>query len=144
MPKPRHLRPLRRRANTCRRLCLKTRSGFERLIFRLAASGSIDDKADIACFAVFSRRKTARSRADDRAFRKSLEHICFMRILPPEKPSVDPGRHRPETCLCLSQADLPHVKRWISGSPHQFLPSWRIWNRPDIRVLKVSQESRLY
>jgi hypothetical protein len=32
----------------------------------------IDDKTDIACFAVFARRKTARSRADDGVFRKSL------------------------------------------------------------------------
>jgi len=54
------------------RLCLKTRSGFERLVFRLAASGSIDDKTNIACFAVFVRRKNARSRADDGVFRKSL------------------------------------------------------------------------
>ena len=54
------------------RLCLKTRSGFERLIFRLTASGCIDDKTNIACFAVFARRKTARSRADDGVFRKSL------------------------------------------------------------------------
>jgi streptomycin 6-kinase len=54
------------------RLCLKTRSGFERLVFRLTASGSIDDKTNIACFAVFARRKTARSRADDGVFRKSL------------------------------------------------------------------------
>jgi hypothetical protein len=57
------------------RLCLKTRSGFERLIFRLTASGSIDDKTNIpplADFAVFARRKTARSRADDGVFRKSL------------------------------------------------------------------------
>jgi len=48
----------------CIRLCLKTRSGFERLIFRLAASGCIDDKANIACFAVFARR--------DGVFRQSL------------------------------------------------------------------------
>jgi len=54
--------------------CLKTRSGFERLIFRLAASGSIDDKTNIACFAVFARRKIARSRADDGVFRQSLVH----------------------------------------------------------------------
>ena len=54
------------------RLCLKTRSGFERLIFRLAASGSIDDKTNIACFAVFVRRENARSRADDGVFRQSL------------------------------------------------------------------------
>jgi hypothetical protein len=33
----------------------------------------IDEKANIACFAVFARRKTARSRADDGVFRKSLE-----------------------------------------------------------------------
>ncbi len=39
------------------RLCRKTRSGFERLFCRLAASGSIDDKTNIACFAVFARRK---------------------------------------------------------------------------------------
>ena len=58
-----HLRP---------RLCLKTRSGFERLIFRLTASGCIDDKTDIACFAVFAKRKTARSLADDGVFRQSL------------------------------------------------------------------------
>ena len=32
------------------RLCLKTRSGFERLVLRLAASGCIDDKTNIACF----------------------------------------------------------------------------------------------
>jgi len=31
----------------------------------------IDDKANIACFAVFAKRKTARSRAADGAFRKS-------------------------------------------------------------------------
>ena len=31
-------------------LCRKTRSGFERLIFRLAVSGCIDDKANIVCF----------------------------------------------------------------------------------------------
>jgi len=48
------------------------RSGFERLVFRLTASGSIDDKTNIACFAVFARRKTARSRADDGVFRQSL------------------------------------------------------------------------
>jgi len=57
------------------RLCLKTRSGFERLIFRLAASGCIDDKTNIACFAVFARRKIARSRADDGVFRKSLVRL---------------------------------------------------------------------
>ncbi len=39
------------------RLCRKTQSGFERPFFRLAASGSIDDKTNIACFAVFARRK---------------------------------------------------------------------------------------
>jgi len=32
----------------------------------------IDDKANIACFAVFARRKTVSSRADDGVFRKSL------------------------------------------------------------------------
>ena len=58
------------------RLCLKTRSGFERLIFRLTASGSIDDKTNIACFAVFARRKNARSRADDGFFRQSLVDRC--------------------------------------------------------------------
>ena len=61
-----HLRP---------RFCLKIRSGFERLIFRLTASppkADIDDKTDIACFAVFARRKTACSRADDGVFRQSL------------------------------------------------------------------------
>ena len=54
------------------RLCLKTRSGFERLIFRLTASGCIDDITNIACFAVFARRKTVSSRADDGVFRQSL------------------------------------------------------------------------
>jgi len=54
------------------RLCLKTRSGFERLFFRLTASGYIDDTTNIACFAVFVRQKNARSRADDGVFRKSL------------------------------------------------------------------------
>ena len=54
------------------RLCLKTRSGFERPFFlnffidwrikaaavvRLAASGCIDDTTNIACFAVFVRQK---------------------------------------------------------------------------------------
>ncbi len=39
------------------RLCLKTPSGFERLAFRLAASGCIVDTTNIACFAVFARRK---------------------------------------------------------------------------------------
>ena len=45
------------------RLCLETSPGFERLVFRLAASGCIDDRTNIACFAVFARRKNARSRA---------------------------------------------------------------------------------
>ncbi|MCH8194237.1 MAG: DUF2461 family protein [Planctomycetes bacterium] len=45
------------------RLCLKTPSGFERLVFLLAASGCIDDRTNIACFAVFARQKNARSRA---------------------------------------------------------------------------------
>ena len=39
------------------RLCRKTLSGFERPFFRRAASGSIDDTTNIACFAVFARRK---------------------------------------------------------------------------------------
>jgi len=39
------------------RLCRKSRPGFERPFSRLPASGSIDDKANIACFAVFARRK---------------------------------------------------------------------------------------
>ncbi len=53
--------------STLPRLCRKTRSGFpsglslgvedERPFFRLAASGSIDDETNIACFAVFARRK---------------------------------------------------------------------------------------
>ena len=50
------------------RLCLKTPSGFERLIFLLAASGCIDDRTNIACFAVFARQKNARSRAGRRSF----------------------------------------------------------------------------
>ncbi|KPK36195.1 MAG: hypothetical protein AMJ65_16540 [Phycisphaerae bacterium SG8_4] len=54
------------------RLCLKTRPGFVRLVLHLTASGCIDDKTNIACFAVFARRKTARSRADDGVFRQSL------------------------------------------------------------------------
>ncbi len=37
--------------------CRRIRSGFERPFFRLAASGCIDDKTDIACLAVFARRK---------------------------------------------------------------------------------------
>jgi hypothetical protein len=37
--------------------CRRTRSGFERPFFRLAASGCIDDKTNIACFAVFASRK---------------------------------------------------------------------------------------
>ncbi len=53
-------------------LCQKTRSGFERLVSRLPSSGCIDDETDIACFAVFARRKNARSRADDGVFRQNL------------------------------------------------------------------------
>jgi len=37
--------------------CRRIRSGFERPFFRLAASGCIDDTTNIACFAVFARRK---------------------------------------------------------------------------------------
>jgi len=58
------------------RLCLKTRSGFQRLIFRLTVpmyiGSCIDDITNIACFAVFARRKTVSSRADDGVFRQSL------------------------------------------------------------------------
>jgi hypothetical protein len=39
------------------RLCRTSRPGFERPFSRLAASGSIDDKTNIACFTVFARRK---------------------------------------------------------------------------------------
>ena len=67
------------RAEGSVRLCRKTRSGFERLILRLTASGCIDDITNIACFAVFARRKTARSRADDGVFRQSLEQISPLR-----------------------------------------------------------------
>jgi len=51
--------------------CRTTRSGFERLVFRLRASGCIDDRTNIACFAVFFRRKNARSRADDGVLRQT-------------------------------------------------------------------------
>jgi len=58
------------------RLCLETRSGFERLVFRptvpMYIGSSIDDKTDIACFAVFARRKTVSSRADDGVSRQSI------------------------------------------------------------------------
>jgi len=66
------------------RLCLKTRSGFERLIFRLTASppeADIDDKTNIACFAVFARRKTVSSRADDGVFRQSLKGFTLIELL---------------------------------------------------------------
>ena len=39
--------------------------------FRLAASGCIDDKTNIACFAVFADKKMARSRADDGILRQT-------------------------------------------------------------------------
>jgi len=71
------------------RLCPKTRSGFERLVFRLTASGSIDDKANIACFAVFARRKTARSRADDGVFRQSLILVYRQRYFILRVPQID-------------------------------------------------------
>jgi len=61
------------------RLCRKTRSGFERLIFRLTVSGCIDDITNIACFAVFARRKNVSSRADDGVFRQSLVPILQTR-----------------------------------------------------------------
>ena len=51
-------------------LCLNTRSGFERLFFRLAASGSIDDKTNIACFAVFASRKNLLLSGRRRSFQK--------------------------------------------------------------------------
>ena len=54
------------------RLCPKTRSGFERPFFRLATSGCIDDRTNIACFAVFARQKNACSRADERVFGQGL------------------------------------------------------------------------
>jgi hypothetical protein len=38
-------------------LYLKTRPGFEQPFLRLTASGCIDDKTNIACFAVFVRQK---------------------------------------------------------------------------------------
>jgi len=50
--------PLKRPGPPAYRLCLKTRSGFVRLIFRLTASGCIDDKTNIACFAVLPGEKT--------------------------------------------------------------------------------------
>ena len=50
------------------RLCRKTRSGFERPFFRLATSGCIDDKTNIACFAVFARRKNCSLSGQRRSF----------------------------------------------------------------------------
>ena len=38
-------------------VCRRTRSGFERPFFPPAASGCIDDRPNIACFAVLARRK---------------------------------------------------------------------------------------
>jgi len=58
---------------------------FERNATSIAALGRhelkrqikscIDDKINIACFAVFARRKTVSSRADDGVFRKSLSYF---------------------------------------------------------------------
>ncbi len=48
--------------------CRRTRSGFERLISRLPASGCIDDKTNIACFAVFVRRKNCSLSGRRRSF----------------------------------------------------------------------------
>ena len=51
------------------------------LLFRLPASGCIDDRTNIACFAVFARRKIARSRADDGVFRQSLEKLSHEELV---------------------------------------------------------------
>jgi len=40
----------------------------------------IDDKTDIACFAVFARRKNVSSRANDPVFRKSLAIMLAIAI----------------------------------------------------------------
>jgi len=60
--------------------CRRTRSGFERPFFRLAASGCVDDKTNIACFAVFARRKMARSRADDGIIRQTPRANLVMTV----------------------------------------------------------------
>ena len=52
-------------------------------VVRLATSGYIDDETHIACFAVFARRKNARSRADDGAFWHSLANISERKMKVP-------------------------------------------------------------
>jgi hypothetical protein len=59
---------------------------------------SIDDKADIACFAVFARRKNARSRADDGVFRQSIEEPCGTSGVPTY---IKKGSSRREDPCCL-------------------------------------------
>jgi hypothetical protein len=49
--------------------------------FRLPASGCISDKTNIACFAVFARRKNARSRADDGVFRQTPTQDLYLSVL---------------------------------------------------------------
>jgi hypothetical protein len=63
--------------------------GLIGFVFRLTASGCIDDETNIACFAVFVRRKTARSRADDGVFRKSLNIYSYRQ----KRPGSLPQRH---------------------------------------------------
>jgi hypothetical protein len=67
--------------------CRGTRSGFERPFFRLAASGCIDDKTNIACFAVFARRKNdslsgrRRNSPTDSQAHKGPDHNSSLEIL---------------------------------------------------------------
>ena len=72
------------------RLCWKTLSGFERPFFHLAASGCIDDRTNIACFAVFARRKNRSLSGRRRGFQ--TEPMQFFRW-PLEEHVNGVGRH---------------------------------------------------
>ena len=111
------------------RLCRKTRSGFERPFFlnrficccrsncrikasavvRPAASGCIDDRTNIACFAVFARRKNCSLSGRRRSFPTKpslrLHRFCADRIRSlPKRGQV-----------CLSRQDTTIVKQ---RNPH--------------------------
>jgi len=92
------------------RLYRKTRSGSERPFFCLPASGSIDDKTNIACFAVFARQKNS-----------SLSGL--RRSFPTEPRTID--------CLLVGQVGLAFFTRKRDILPKSSFSETKLFLRDD-------------
>ena len=98
------------------RLCRKTRSGFKRPFFHLAASNFIDDKTNIACFVVFARRKNCSLSGRRRSFpTKPSMHGSLAETSHPPNATLS-ARKRALTALEFQAwAEVPPAIEWFAN-----------------------------